>query len=209
MYKRNYRSRIADIKKPLLFIKGLYKILPFDPCLCTDHSQSGRFYSMVIRNGHWRNAAVGIFSPERDMTALSDNFKPKAFESAERFVFFGVGGKFCQDMATFVSAIKASWGKSIFLITLVPKVLMWNVMADFMSASASSYVSPSPTTTPSSPSGYPMYPSSSFSMTILNILDRCILIPPVIIIALRNSVVKFEAKRLSYGIFLVKEEDYV
>ena len=70
-------------------------------------------------------------------------------------------------------------GKSNFLMTLGPKVSIWNCIADLVSESASSYVLPSPATAPSSPRGYPTYPSSSLEITILNFLNRCILLPPI------------------------------
>ena len=124
------------------------------------------------------------------MVSWPDNFKTKALERMKDFFFLCINREFGQDIATSVSAINASFGKPNFLITLGPKVLMWNKIADFVSERASSYVSPSPTTTPSKPSGYPTYPSSSLEMTILNFLNRCILLPPIRSIAYRKIGVK-------------------
>ena len=61
-----------------------------------------------------------------------------------------------------------------FFKTFAPKVWIWKSNADLVSARASSYVFPSPTTTPSMPNGYPTYPSSSLDITIF--IHRCILL---------------------------------
>ena len=173
-----------------LFVKGFDKIFSFNTCLTADDTQGGRFYSGMIRNSHRRISSIGVFSLERYMISWPYNFKSKALESMKDFFFLCVNREFAQDIATSVSAINASFGKPNFLITLGPKVLMWNRIADFVSARVSSYVSPSPTTTPSNPSGYPTYPSSSLEITILNFLNICMLLPPLRSIAQRLIGVK-------------------
>ncbi len=166
----------------ILFVESINKIFSFDTCLATDSAQSGRFYSRVIGDSHRRNSSIRVFSLERYMVSWPDNFEAKAFEGMKDFFFLCINREFGQDIATSVSAINASFGKPNFLITLGPKVSMWNLMADLVSERASSYVSPSPTTTPSNPRGYPTYPSSSLEITILNFLNRCMALPPVKII---------------------------
>ena len=170
---------ILDIEESkMLTVKCLNKIFSWNTGLSADSPQSRGFYSGMIRNSHRSDSAIRIFSLERNMITLPNYFKPQCLKSMKNFLEFCIDREFIQEIATSVSAIKASFGKFVFLITLEPNVLMWNNIADFVSAKACSYVLPSPTTTPSNPSGYPTYPSSSFEMTILNFLNRCIFIPP-------------------------------
>ena len=183
-------AKIATVSVAKLgLFKRLYKIFAFYPGLGTDSAQRRAFYFRMIRDGHGSNRAVRIPALQRDMIARADNFKTKVLQGGKDFCLCRVAGKLTQGMATSVSAIKASLGILNLFKTFAPKVRIWKSSADLVSARASSYVFPSPTTTPSMPNGYPTYPSSSLEMTIF--MDRCIFISPSMQIITRGlDVVK-------------------
>jgi hypothetical protein len=178
-------------------IKCFNKIFSLNAGLTAYSAKSGRFQAGMIRNSHGSISAIGIFSLERNMISSPDNFKAKGLKGSKDFFFFSVNRELVQRIATSVSAIKASFGKPNFLITLIPKVSMWKRMADLVSVRASSYVLPSPTTTPSNPNGYPTYPSSSLEMTILNFFNKCILLPPILSITQEIFAVKAQKEGMS------------
>ena len=156
-----------------LAVIGLYKIFAFDFGLRANGAQCGAFDPGMVRNRHWRNRVIGISSLQRNVIAFVDNFKAELFQSGKNFCFWGVMRKFSHGMVTSVSAIKASLGNRDLFNTFEPKVLRWKRRAEVVSARACSYVSPSPTTTPSMPIGYPTYPSCSLEITIF--MGKCIL----------------------------------
>ncbi len=154
-----FSSRLGFLKRP-------YKIFALYAGLRADSAQSRAFYFRMVRNGHRSNCAVGIPALQRNMIAGADNFKTKVFQGSKDLCLCRIAGELAQGMATSVSAIKASLGILNFFKTFAPNVWMWKSSADLVSARASSYVFPSPTTTPSIPNGYPTYPSSSLEITI-------------------------------------------
>lgn len=189
---RDRTGRISLAKVGLAelgLFKRLYKIFAFYPGLGTDSAQGRAFYLRMIGNGHRSDCAVVIPALQRDVIAGTDNFKPKIFQGSKDFCLCRVAGELAQGIATSVSAIKASLGILNLFKTFTPNVRMWKSSADLVSARASSYVFPSPTTTPSMPNGYPTYPSSSLEITIF--MDRCIFISPSMQIITRGlDVVK-------------------
>ena len=176
-------KKFCSLKGLLSFVKCFNKIFSLYASLAADSAKSRGFQARMIRNSHRSGSAIGIFSLKRNMISWPDNFKTKDLKCSNDLIFLSVNREFIQRIATSVSAIKASFGKPNFLITLRPKVSMWKRIADLVSARASSYVFPSPTTTPSNPNGYPIYPSSSLEITILNFFNKCILVPPILSIA--------------------------
>lgn len=158
------------------FFKRLYKIFAFYAGLRADTTEGRTFYFRMVRDSHGSNCTDWIPALQGNMAAGADNFKAKVFQRCKNLCFCRIAGKLAQGMATSVSAIKASLGILNFFKTFAPNVRMWKSSADLVSARASSYVFPSPTTTPSIPNGYPTYPSSSFDITIF--MDRCIFISP-------------------------------
>ena len=157
----------------LLAVIGLYKIFALDFGLRADGAKRRTLDSGMVRDGHGCDGMIGIFSLQRNMIARADNFKSKISQGGKDFCFGHVLREFTHGTVTSVSAIKASLGNFDLFNTFGPKVLMWKRMADVVSARAFSYVSPSPTTTPSMPNGYPTYPSLSLAITIL--IGKCIL----------------------------------
>ena len=157
----------------LLVVISCYKIFAFDFGLGADQPERGAFDPGMVWNGHRRNGVVWILSSQGDVVARTDHFKTKPSEGGKDFCLWGVLREFTHGTVTSVSAMKASLGNFDLFNTLEPKVLMWKRMADVVSAKASSYVLPSPTTTPSMPKGYPTYPSLSLAITIL--MGKCIL----------------------------------
>lgn len=179
---RDKRGRVSLAK--ILTVSGLgqfkrlYKIFTFYTCLRTDSAKRRALYFRMIGDSHRRNCAIRVSTLQRDMVTWPDNFKTEALQCGKNLCLCCIAGKLTQGMATSVSAIKASLGNLNFFNTFVPKVRIWKSNADLVSARASSYVFPSPTTTPSIPNGYPTYPSSSLEMTIFTY--RCIFISPLL-----------------------------
>mgnify|MGYP001568257010 CR=1 FL=1 len=156
----------------LLAVIGLYKIFAFDFGLRTDGAKRRTLDSGMVRDGHGCDGMIGILSSQGDVAARADNFKSKTSQGGKNFGFGGIMRELAHGTVTSVSAIKASLGSFDLFNTFDPKVLIWKRRADVVSARASSYVSPSPTTTPSIPNGYPTYPSLSLAITIL--IGKCI-----------------------------------
>src|SRR5581483_9374172 len=106
-------------------------------------------------SGHRNRNGRALFQvrPVGDMLVFAHHAESQAFERLHDSTFWRILGEARHQLATSASATNASsTGESAAKASL-PKVSRWKRMADLTSASASSYESPSPTTTPFMPSG--------------------------------------------------------
>ena len=97
----------------------------------------------------------------RDVVPNTDDAESQDLKASDNLL----PGCIPRELHTMTSATKVSNRSSVSRISR-EKVSIWNRIADFTSARASSYVSPSPTTTPLRPMGYAIYPSGCFSTMI-------------------------------------------
>jgi hypothetical protein len=107
----------------------------------------------MIRNGKGCAYAVLIFPYHHDVISFPNQPKAKLFQSAYAFILWGRPREISSSNGHFGLGDECLDHGLIRIDSSMPKVSIWNLMADFTSSKADSWESPCPITNPFNPRG--------------------------------------------------------
>src|ERR1017187_4334373 len=114
------------------------ELIPGNASLRQYGSQSGSLNSRVVRHGQTIRPSLAARTPHRDVLGLAHHLEPQCAQRGNHSPFWSIDGKLRHQAGIVASATNASRSGESSGATSLPKVSMWNRMADFTSARASS-----------------------------------------------------------------------